>query len=397
MSFVGIGMGAIQAGLFLPRAQEANVPRTVLVRRPEQARTIDAAGELTINVARADGIYREVIEDMSAMTLNDEGALGVLVAAEHISVAVSSVADYASFAPLLSQAITLKARGEGPKSIFYTSENDLDAAAQLEASIGASPSQAMFFQIVDTVIGKMSRTVRDQDEVDALDLARGASGLPEAWLVEAYDDIYMSSPDDERTPGKPLPRLLCYDDLMPFEQAKLNGHNAAHASLAYIGRLTGLPCISDVLENEAAYELVFGAFMDETGYALIKRYEGYVPLFTNKGWCAHAVDLFERMANPWLRDDCDRVGRDTVRKLGWNDRLVGTIRMIETEGLKSLRWRIALHIAMDASGVALETLVQHWRSTNAPPAQVLEFARSVENSRSAYDDWRKQLDLAAAD
>jgi mannitol-1-phosphate 5-dehydrogenase len=32
------------------------------------------------------------------------------------------------------------------------------------------------------------------------------------------------------------------------------------------------------------------------------------------------------MVNPYLRDPIDRVTRDPIRKLGWDDRLVGSIR-----------------------------------------------------------------------
>ncbi|MEM7642647.1 MAG: hypothetical protein AAF366_08970 [Pseudomonadota bacterium] len=389
--FVGIGMGAIQAGLFLPRAQEVGLPRTVLVRRPAQAEAIGAAGAIQVNIAEADGLRRLDVTDLRAAPLSDAAALPALVAADQIAVAVSSVLDYPSFAPLLAAAMRAKAAGQGPNAVIYASENDLDAADLLEQAILAEGGDRAVFQAVDTVIGKMSRTLRDPEEIAATGLQPGAPGLPEAWLVEAYDDIFVSAPDPTRTSGGALPRLLTTDTLLPFEQAKLNGHNAAHATLAYLGRLLGLRFISDVLAVPVARELVFDAFVRETGAALRSRYAGTADLFSEAGWTAHADALFARMANPWLRDDCDRVGRDTARKLGWNDRLVGTIRLVEGAGLPAPRWRRALLAAIDATGVQLDTLATTWRAGGAHRGAVTAFLTSLQDDRGPYDAWRRDL------
>jgi mannitol-1-phosphate/altronate dehydrogenase len=39
------------------------------------------------------------------------------------------------------------------------------------------------------------------------------------------------------------------------------------------------------------------------------------------------------MVNPYLRDPIDRVTRDPIRKLGWDDRLVGSIRYAVKAGV----------------------------------------------------------------
>lgn len=394
--FVGIGMGAIQAGLFLPRAQEMGLTRSVLVRRPAQADAIARAGGISVNVAEMDGVRRLDVSELGAAALSDPTALPAVTQASHIAVAVSSVLDYASLAPLLAEATRAKAAGRGPKAVIYASENDLHAASLLEQAILAEDGEASVFQTVDTVIGKMSRTLRDPDEIDGAGLARGAPCLAEAWLVEAYDQIFVSAIDPERTDGVLLPRLLAHDTLLPFEQAKLNGHNAAHASLAYLGRLLGVRFMSDVLAVSAARDLVFDAFVEETGGALRARYAGAAELFSARGWRTHAEALFARMANPWLRDDCDRVGRDTARKLGWNDRLVGTIRMVEAAGLPARRWRRALLAAIEATGVQLDTLATTWRAGGANRVDVTAFLTSLQDDRGPYEMWRRTLRQAAA-
>ena len=39
------------------------------------------------------------------------------------------------------------------------------------------------------------------------------------------------------------------------------------------------------------------------------------------------------MMNPYLKDAVDRITRDTRRKLGWDDRLVGTMRLVLSQGI----------------------------------------------------------------
>ena len=52
-----------------------------------------------------------------------------------------------------------------------------------------------------------------------------------------------------------------------------------------------------------------------------------IPMFSPTGFRAFVDDLMVRMINPYVRDTIARVGRDPARKLGWNDRLVGAMRL----------------------------------------------------------------------
>ena len=80
------------------------------------------------------------------------------------------------------------------------------------------------------------------------------------------------------------------------------------------------------------------AFVEESGETLIRRHPGADPLFTPEGYAAYADDLLERMVNPLLLDTIERVTRDPDRKLGWNDRLIGTIRLALAAGVDPERF-----------------------------------------------------------
>ena len=70
------------------------------------------------------------------------------------------------------------------------------------------------------------------------------------------------------------------------------------------------------------------AFINESGAALCKKYAGFDELFTAEGFKAYAEDLLERMPNPFLQDAIARITRDLPRKLSWEDRVVGTMRLV---------------------------------------------------------------------
>ena len=80
------------------------------------------------------------------------------------------------------------------------------------------------------------------------------------------------------------------------------------------------------------------SFLDESGAALVKKHEHiHDPLFTPSGYRAYADDLIERMVNPHLNDLISRVTRDAGRKLGYEDRLFGTMRLALAQGIEPIQ------------------------------------------------------------
>jgi mannitol-1-phosphate 5-dehydrogenase len=53
------------------------------------------------------------------------------------------------------------------------------------------------------------------------------------------------------------------------------------------------------------------------------------------------------MLNPHLRDMVDRVVRDPRRKLGWDDRLIGTMRLVLREGINPVRYALGAKAALE--------------------------------------------------
>ncbi|MDP7559331.1 MAG: mannitol-1-phosphate 5-dehydrogenase, partial [Planctomycetota bacterium] len=80
--------------------------------------------------------------------------------------------------------------------------------------------------------------------------------------------------------------------------------------------------------------------------------------------------LLARMVNPFLRDPVERVTRDPARKLGWNDRLIGSMVLAAQAGV------VPTHLARGAS-IALDLLCQE-QGRNDPPTLLDELWKGEE-------------------
>lgn len=118
------------------------------------------------------------------------------------------------------------------------------------------------------------------------------------------------------------------DDLIAYEERKIFTHNAGHALCAYLGYFKGLKYIYEAIGDAYIKTRALEALM-ETGEALIKKHG-----FTDEEHRAHIDDLFHRFANVALGDTVARVGRDPIRKLGYNDRFIGGARLAIEYGIE---------------------------------------------------------------
>ena len=343
-AFAGFGFGPIQTGLMLFEAQESGSFASYTVAEVDQ-KLVDAVrangNAVAINVAAGDGIRVAKLAGIRLMNPRVPEDRDQLIAAiresEEMATAVPSVALYAAGGRASIAALLAEAAAGARQRIVYTAENDNYAAEKLEkemAARGAAP-EGSGLQILNTVIGKMSGVISSPAEMEELGLAPLVPGFDKCVLVEEFNRILVSR---VRLPGfvRGIPVFQEKDDLIPFEEAKLYGHNAIHALLGCLARLRGHQVMSAIRKDNDLLDLGRRAFQEEAGAALIRKHgrrAGADPLFTEKGWSAYAEDLLQRMTNPWLHDRVERVIRDPVRKLGWNDRFFGTMRVALQQGI----------------------------------------------------------------
>lgn len=387
-TFVGFGFGPIQSGLFLHEAHRSGAFGRLVVAEI-MADTVAglrrAGGRFAVNVATARGIETHEVPGVEAFNPTvaaDRQALVEAVAgAQEIATALPSVDFFdrgeGSVARVLADGLRLKARQGGPACVVYAAENHNHAAEILRDKVQLHTAEldlAPHVQFLNTVIGKMSQVVVAGEEGGALALTPMAAGMPKAILVEAFNRILVS-----RITLQGFRRGIAVfeekDNLLSFEEAKLYGHNAAHALMGYLAHDRGLTYMSDAGRDAGIAAFVREAFAVESGGAMLARHRGEDPLFTEAGYAAYVDDLMVRMVNPYLRDRVDRIIRDPRRKLGWDDRLVGTMRRVLAAGIEPVRFArgaaIALRLLMqEHPGQDARTLLTDlWVRDGGAPAE----------------------------
>ncbi len=121
-------------------------------------------------------------------------------------------------------------------------------------------------------------------------------------------------------------------DLKPhftaYVDRKLYIHNFGHAVCACEGFLRGHTLIWQAAADPVVAAATRAA-MEATATALAVR---YAQVFTMADLREHVADLLRRFGNRALGDTVFRVGRDLPRKLAPSDRLIGSLRLVQSTG-----------------------------------------------------------------
>ena len=367
--FTGFGFGPIQGGLFANEAFQSENFRRIVLAEIDQS-VVDAVrannGTYFINVAKTNDIEVVKVDNIELLNPNIEADRNILLEAfsksTEITTCLPSVSFYTggdnSVALLLAQGLQ---SSKANATIIYAAENNNRAAEILQDAItkemGTAPGKNV--QFLNTVIGKMSRAVTDPAEIEQLNLTLIAPGMNRAFLVEQFNRILVTRCTIKNfTPG--IEVFVEKEDLLPFEEAKLYGHNAIHALLAYLGLAKGYKKMTELKNDADLMKIVSKAFLNESGAALVRKYSSLGDeLFTEPGYKYYAGDLLERMTNPYLGDTTIRAGRDIVRKSGYNDRIFGTMTLALDYGIEPI------NMAMGAAA-ALCQLLSNPEENNLP-------------------------------
>jgi mannitol-1-phosphate 5-dehydrogenase len=409
-TFVGFGFGPIQAGLFAYEAFRSGNFRRIVVGEvlPLAVESLrEEGGVFRINIAHADHVETVAVgpvEVENPLVDRDRGRLDAAVAeASEIATAVPSVRFYASDGPgSLHRVLArgLAARG-GKPAVVYAAENNNRAAEILEEAVlgevpaGLRDRVRQGTRFLDTVIGKMSAAIADPDRQAEGSLRPLNSRDPRAFLVEDFHRILISRVTFPADAGfrRGIDVFEEKDDLHPFEEAKLYGHNATHALAGYLAARRGLVRLDEIRSVPGAVDFIRAAFLEECGAALRRKWAGADPLFTEPGFREHVDDLIARMLNPHLGDLVERITRDPERKLGWDDRLVGAMRLALAQGIEPRRFALgaAAAVAGLAEGSESEEVLEGiWRPGQPDPEEAKKIAALVREALPRLRAWRSE-------
>lgn len=133
---------------------------------------------------------------------------------------------------------------------------------------------------------------------------------------------------DKLVDPEPIKGAEYTSDLDRHLQRKIYMINCGHAISAYIGYVHGKDIVQDVLNDPELVQEVRAAVM-QSAAALEKEYG-----FSHESLVDYCENMFiKRFGNPNTHDEGARVGREPIRKISYNDRIMGPANMCEKYGL----------------------------------------------------------------
>jgi mannitol-1-phosphate 5-dehydrogenase len=178
-----------------------------------------------------------------------------------------------------------------------------------------------------------------------------------------------------------IPDATFVDDLAPYIERKLFTVNTGHATTAYLGFARGINKLSDALADPEVLAGVQGV-LAETKQLLIEKHE-----FDPETQQAYLEKIIKRFQNPYLPDTVDRVGRQPLRKLSRNERLVGPAAELAERGhrpehlLATIGAALHFDVPSDAESVQMKQLF-----AELGPAQAVEKITGLTPGEPLYDD-----------
>ena len=152
--------------------------------------------------------------------------------------------------------------------------------------------------------------------------------------------------------------LSLKENLNAYIERKLFTLNTGHAITAYLGAENHKETVFEAINDSEIKNIVYGA-MEESGEVLIRRHG-----FGRFEHESYIQKILSRFFNPYLKDSVFRVGREPMRKLSYNDRLIkpilGTLEYdLKHENLlKGVASAFKFYTPEDAESVELKKILE---------------------------------------
>ena len=326
----------------------------------------------------------EKINDISGVISINNEIYKEIVEAEIITTAVGPVV-LPKIAPTIAKGISLR-RENGIESYLniIACENAIKASSQLKEEVKKYLNEeeiAYLEQFVGFPNCSVDRIVPPVKSENILDV-----------VVENY---YEWNVEEKAFKGEipTIEGMNLVDNLMAYIERKLFTLNTGHAITAYFGYLKGYETIEESIKDEVIYDFVKKA-MIESGKGLIAKYN-----FDEEAHNKYINKIIDRFKNPYLKDDVARVGREPLRKLNENDRLIKPLITargynINTDNLL-LGVGAALHYdnKEDAQSVKLQSLINEKgiKESLAEISKISDDTDVLDKVEKYYDEVKKLI------
>ncbi len=300
---------------------------------------LNHAGKYTIHKATKDGISVTTIENgFSALHTSETDALKEIFLTENL------LLDIAVHAPKLPEVADRIAG-----LIEYRAENKPHLPMDIMMNVNMAAPDERFVSLLEERLSKPALAYfKEKVGVTGIFAMCISPVAPESILKTDplalwNNGFHEQAIDKNRLKGAlpVLPRLRLTDDVEKEETRKLYTLNMAHALICYLGLKKGLKTSFDAVHDAEIREILSTA-LEEASVGLIGEYG-----FGEEEMAVWRKTIIGLLENPYIKDDLQRLGADTKRKLGAYDRLVGPARLCVKFGRAPLALSKAIRAGFD--------------------------------------------------
>ena len=325
---VQFGAGNIGRGFMGQLFFEAGYQIVFVDAVAELVNALNAAGAYPLRVLDAErGAEQNLsITGIRAVHIQDLAAVHEAIADAEVIATAVGVKYLSDIAAPLAAGLRLRAERDGAPVDVYLCENLLGAADQLRSAVRDCLHEPPVRQWVDKHVGFVGTSVARMVPVLPPEVR---AEQPLLVVADGYHKLPYDGPA-RRAPQPAIEGMIPVPDFAAEGERKLFIYNMAHAALAYLGAPLGYTWVHETFGSEEAMAVFNGALDEACAGLLRSRPEA----FTKAEMDETKADIRLRFANGMLKDTIERVGRDPIRKLGRNDRLIGCALMCRDAGIE---------------------------------------------------------------
>ena len=319
--FIMYGAGNIGRGFIGQTFSDAGYKVGFIDINMEVIDRLNADKEYPVNIVTSDKNQEKTVKNVYGIDGKDVELVASEIAGCDLMATAIGVNVLKFIAKPIAKGIEKRAKTGKPLNIIIC-ENLIGADEYLKGLIlNEIPELKEFVEekvgFIEASIGRMVPVMTEEKK----------AGNPLRVYVEPYNILPVDKAAFKSEIPDDVENLYPFTPFNLFIQRKLFMHNMSHALSAYLGNLRGYEYIYQAVGD---YDIRYCAFRALIRSALAIAKENGVEI---DGLVGHAENLLYRFTNTALADTVARVGKDTKRKLGSNDRLIGALKLCEKHGI----------------------------------------------------------------
>lgn len=379
--FIMYGAGNIGRGFIGQLFSESNYSVGFVDINKEVIAKLNSDGQYPIGIVTSEAIEERIVKNVYGIDGTDIELVSDEIASANIMATAIGVNVLKFIAKPIALGLKKRFLNNAAPFNIIICENLIGADKFLKNLIKEQIPE--FCEQIDEMVGFVEASI-----------GRMVPALPEEKkqgnILRVFVEPYNILPVDKDAFKGEIPEVLNLYPFSPFDlfiERKLFMHNMSHASAAYLGFLRGYEYIYGAI---ADYDIKYCVYKLLTQSAVALSIENQVDI---KPLLEHAENLLYRFQNTALADTIERVGRDTIRKLGENDRLIGALKMCEKHnvGCDMLCLPIAAALLFNPEGDERSAEVFAFAEQNGVGATLLKYSGYAGEKVALIDEIYQRL------